>query len=104
MSPYKEAWQTGEKAWFEYHCLESPESSDAEAWYHSHQRCIVLAEEPSDAWEGSTFKERGEEGQPKLYRVRFNDGIEWAVFEDELMTDPGGFYQPHPPGYSGEKE
>ena len=97
MEPYKESWSPGERAHFEYHCLESPDSSDAEIWYRSHQQVTVLKEEESDAWEGSTFEERGEEGQPKLYQVRFDDGLEWSVFEDELMTTPAGFYQPDPP-------
>ncbi len=28
----------GDVVWFEYHCWESPESSDAEIWYRSHQK------------------------------------------------------------------
>ena len=94
----REAWAVGEQAWFEYHCWESPESGDAEVWFHSHQVATVLAEGEHDGWEGSTFAERAEAGQPKVYVVLFTDGLEWDVFEDELTTDPSGFVRPDPPG------
>jgi hypothetical protein len=89
-------WPDGERAHFEYHCWENPASSDAEAWYRSHQIVTVLGEARSDA-SGDTLLERAENGQPKAYRVRFDDGLEWTAFEDELLTDPSGFERPDPP-------
>jgi hypothetical protein len=93
----REQWREGERAYFEYHCLESDESGDAPAWYHSHQQVTVLGEAPSDAWEGSTYQERNEEGLSRMYRVRFDDGLEWDVFEDELLTGPQFYERPDPP-------
>ena len=100
----RERWGVGDGAWFEYHGLESPESSDAEIWYRSHQEVIVIdgpsydgksvdgAEEP---W--PPFAERQEEGVPWCYQVRFADGLEWTVFEDELFTSREAFFRPEPP-------
>lgn len=93
----RESWQPDEVAWFEYHCYEGHDSSDAEAWYRSHQRVTVLGEADHDGWKGSTAAERAEACTPIVYRVRFQDGLEWDVFEDELLTDSKGFYRPDPP-------
>jgi hypothetical protein len=41
--------------------------------------------------------ERGPEGWPVAYRVEFPDGLEWDVFEDELLTGPEHFTRPDPP-------
>lgn len=92
----REEWAPGDAAYFEYHCLESPESGDAPAWYHSHQRVTVLKESTSDGFL-STFAERAEAGEPKVYRVRFPDGLEWDAFEDELTTSELDYYRPDPP-------
>ena len=82
--------------WFEYHCWESPQSGDAEAWYHSHQQVTVLGlstcEKPLP-----TFAERAAAGMQLVYRVRFQDGLEWDVFEDELLRSPSDFQRPDPP-------
>lgn len=91
---WREQWSPGDQAWFEYHCLESPESGDAPAWYHSHQLVTVLGEGDHDGF--GTFADRSEAGQPKVYNVRFDDGLEWSVFEDELLTDPAGYERPDP--------
>ena len=78
----------GKEFWFEYHCWESHESCDAQLWNHSHQKVKVL--------------ERGDDehdeypGEPKIYKVRFEDGWEYDVFEDELMDSPKKFYRPDP--------
>ncbi len=98
--PHKEHWHPGEEAWFEYHCLESNKSNDAELWHRSHQEVTVLGVEgPPNAepWEGTTWHERADAAMPKTYRVRFPDGHEGAAWEDELMTDRAGFYRPDPP-------
>ena len=96
MTYTRDQWQPGDVAHFEYHCLESLESQDAPAWLHSHQRITVLREDESDAY-GDTLDERADNGQPKVYTVRFGDGLEWSAFEDELLTDPKGYERPDPP-------
>ncbi len=85
----------GSEMWFEYHCLESHESCDSEIWYRSHQKVLVLSITHNGG--GNTPKERAEDGDPRVYKVRFIDGFEYDVFEDELMDDPSGFYRPNPP-------
>ena len=60
---------------------------DAPAWHHSHQRVRV---------EGSTFRERAEAGQPKVYRVKFADDLAWDAFEDEMLLDPKWFERDDP--------
>ena len=92
----REHWSPGETAWFEYHCYEGHDSGDAKAWYHSHQRVTVIKEGDHDGHWG-TFKERMDAGTPKCYRVRFADGLEWDVFEDELVTSVADFSRPNPP-------
>jgi hypothetical protein len=44
-----------------------------------------------------TLAERGNEGAPCLYRIRFDDGWESDVFEDELLTSREDFHRPDPP-------
>jgi len=84
----------GKEFWFEYHCLENPSSSDAEIWYRSHQRVKVL--EVSE-WSHDNLEDRREDGNPRVYKVRFADGFYWDVFEDELLESPDEFYRPSPP-------
>jgi hypothetical protein len=91
----------GKRYWFEYHCWESHQSGDAEVWYRSHQQCVVLSfariGADGDPCFFSTIQERGEAGHCLTYRVRFDDGLEWTVFEDELMTTRDHFCRPDPP-------
>ena len=87
----------GATLWFEYHCNESHSSSDAEVWYHSHQQAKVLSFAGCDPAFFATFIERGENGHVLLYRVRFVDGLEWDVFEDELLDSPEEFCRTDPP-------
>lgn len=92
----KQDWLPGEVAWFEYHCYEGHDSADAQAWYRSHQQVTVLrVSEPGP--EGTTAEERDEAGWSRCYRVRFADGLEWDVFEDELLTGSEHFYCADPP-------
>ena len=70
------------------------------AWYHSHQKATILS--LVEGGYGDTFSERSESGQPAVYKVKFADGLEWDVFEDELMDSPDGFYRPDPPSISQE--
>lgn len=85
----------GKTKWFEYHCLESPASRDAELWYHSHQKIKILS--IITPGNGDTPIERGENGEPRSYKVRFEDGFEYDIFEDEVMNSPEEFYRPDPP-------
>ena len=74
------------RRWFEYHCWESESSGDAELWHHTHQQVTVLRKlrvpEECDA-----------EVSP-MYRVRFSDGLEYDVCDDELMPSPKYFNRP----------
>ena len=70
------------RRWFEYHCYEGEDSSDAELWHHTHQQVEVLGKLDTDC------------GEPKQYQVKFSDGLEYDVFEDELVTDPSQFSRP----------
>lgn len=92
----RESWKAGEEAWFEYHCLESDESVDAPVWHRSHQRVTVLDMNEGDG-EDMTREERDENGFPFTYKVRFEDGLEWDVFEDELSDSKDGWFRPDPP-------
>ena len=97
----RENWNPGDKPWFEYHCHEGHDSTDAEVWYRSHQQATVLHEsQQTDGYDirhETTFADRCEQGMPRVYRVRFQDGLEWDVFEDELLTSRDGFTRPPPP-------
>lgn len=80
-----DAYAPGAVLWFEYHCWEHPDSADAAAWYRSHQLVTVLALEVNDS-AGMTAAERLEAGMPFTYIARFEDGLEWCVFEGELSA------------------
>ena len=92
----REAWQPGDRAWYEYHCLESDDSADAALWHRSHQQITVLGR-GADEDLGGTFQERAEAGCPNVYQVRFADGYEGTAFEDELLTGPEHYERPAPP-------
>lgn len=100
LTHWREHWQPDTRAWFEYHCNESHDSEHAEWWYRSHQQVTVLGEAPHDGWPGSSFEERVEAGQPKLYNIRWDDGFEGAAFEDELLNSTSGYERPDPPDSS----
>ncbi len=92
----REAWQPGDLAWYEYHCLESDDSADAALWHRSHQRVTVLGR-GADEDLGGTLLERAEAGGPNVYEIRFADGYEGLAFEDERLTGPGHYERPDPP-------
>ena len=85
----------GNKFWFEYHCFESPKSCDAELWYRTHNKVLVLSIVELGC--GDTKLERLLEGCPRVYRVVFEDGFEYDVFEDELMESKKEFERPDAP-------
>ena len=60
---------------FEYHCWESDESTDAELWHRTRQPVTVIRQLGPD----EVDEEIG-----RMYHVRFQDGFEGDVFEDEL--------------------
>jgi len=65
---------------FEYHCWESENSVDIKLWRHTHQPVAVLyqLDNPDQV----------------MYRVRFGDGLEYDVFEDELVNSPTEYERP----------
>ncbi len=65
---------SGQKAWFTYKCLESEESNDAILWHHTNQPVTILKR--------LTNIDECEVG--RMYSVKFNDGLVYDVFEDEL--------------------
>lgn len=71
------------KRWFEYHCFESEESADKELWHRTHQQVEILHKLDNIDTEIG-----------KMYRVKFPDGFESDVFQDELMKDPKLFHRP----------
>jgi hypothetical protein len=85
----------GDRVYFEYHCFESPESSDAELWYRSHQRVTVL--KLTERGGGDTKRERCANGEPAVYDVQFADGFIGAAVEDELVDSKKQFFRPDPP-------
>lgn len=68
---------------FEYHCYEGEDSSDAKLWHHTHQEVAVLSRVSDISPEVG-----------RMYRVRFADGFEGDVFDDELVSGPDRFYRP----------
>ena len=72
------------RRWFEYHCYEGEDSSDAELWHHTHQQVAVLHK----------HQNIDEPIVGKMYRVRFGDGLEYDVCDDELLKSPKDFYRP----------
>jgi hypothetical protein len=95
-------YEPGDTPLFEYHCNESHDSPDAPVWYRSHQRVTVLKlnsddDTPNLLAEFPTLRERGEAGAVLTYRVRFADGLEWDVFEDELTETTDHYSRPDPP-------
>lgn len=89
----------GEHCWFEYHCWEDDESEDATIWYRSHQKVTVLG--LVEEGYGETPQDRADQGEPASYLVRFKDGVEWEVFEDEILLDsPKDFCKEDPPPMS----
>jgi len=87
----------GQRCWFEYHCYEGHDSSDAKLWYHSHQQATVLKVDADYGAVYTTIRERAESGHLLTYQVQFNDGFVWTVFEDELLNSRSQFERPDPP-------
>lgn len=85
----------GRTFWFEYHCYEGHDSSDAQAWYRSHEQVTVVG--ITEPGYGETLAERAENGESRVYRARWGDGFEYDVFEDELLDGPEQFQRPDPP-------
>lgn len=82
-------WMPGERSWFEYHCNESVDSAHAEWWYRTRQPVTILGRADCEpcAWQ-STAAERSAWLTPRIYAVRWDDGFEGDVFEDELHESP----------------
>lgn len=87
--------KAGKNYWFEYRCWESPNSQDAELWYHSHQVVKVLKME--DPGIGKDETERAKEGCPAAFKVKFSDGMTYTAMEDELLDSQSDFINNDPP-------
>jgi len=72
------------RRWFEYHCYEGEDSSDAELWHHTHQQVTIL----------NKITNIDEADVGRMYRVRFNNGFEYDVCDDELVSSPSEFERP----------
>lgn len=83
----RERWHPGDHAFFEYHCHQGHDSSDAQLWYRSHQPVTVIREVDSDGDWGNQ-NARADAGTPRGYEVQFEDGETGHVMEDELTVDP----------------
>jgi len=90
----------GAEVFFEYHCLESEASADAELWHQTHQQVTVLSRDDDGGDYSETLEKRIEMAEIIMYRVRFADGFESDVFEDELMFSESDYCRPDPPSKS----
>jgi hypothetical protein len=84
---------------FEYHCWESHQSSDAELWYRSQQKVMVLnvTNYEPNLHDNTSFADRGEMGHQLVYKIKFADSYEGDAFEDELLNSESGYQRPAPP-------
>ena len=71
---------------FEYHCWESEDSGDAELWHHTHQFVSVIRK--------LKVGQEVDEEVGKMYQVEFTDGLNWDVFDDELLKYSSEFIRP----------
>ena len=70
------------RRWFEYRCYEGEDSGDAALWHHTHQQVEVLQPLAID------------EGEPAMFSVRFPDGLQYDVFDDELLANKSEYERP----------
>jgi hypothetical protein len=92
----RERWEPGKWACYEYRSAESEDSPDAQLWHRTHQLVSVLSgphAEPGVDY-APTAMQRTEAGLPYTYRVEFPDGLEYDVFEDELLVSERYFTRP----------
>ena len=97
IKPIYDLRKKGSKLWFEYHCLESEDSADAKLWKLSHQQVEVISFSKCDPLFYTSLIERSENACQLVYVVRFADGSEFDVFEDELLNSIDEFERPDPP-------
>lgn len=88
--------KTGRRMWYEYRCYEGIDSADVHLWYRSHQQVEVIdIAEPGGMLK--TLEERGEEGMPRTYNIKFVDGLVAEAWEDEIVESPDEFIMVPPP-------
>ena len=75
------------RRWFEYHCYEGEDSSDAKLWHHTHQAVKIIRKLRN-------IEEVDEADVGRMYKVIFADGFEAHVTDDELVKSPSDFYRP----------
>jgi hypothetical protein len=80
----------GQTLWFEYRFFDSLKSYNPELWFRSHQQVkVVSIEEPGL---GKTMADRIENRALRSYKVKFDDGYEHQVSEEELLYSKKDFY------------
>ncbi len=75
------------RRFFEYHCYEGEDSSDAKLWHHTHQQVTILRKLKN-------IEEVDEVDAGRMYQVRFADGLEYNVCDDELVSSPKDYARP----------
>ena len=75
------------RRYFEYHCYEGEDSSDAELWHHTHQQVEVIRKLRN-------IEEVDEADYGRMYEVKFPDGLIYNVCDDELVKSPTDYYRP----------
>lgn len=81
---------------FEYHCLESDSSSDADLWHRSHCK-VTVGECVNEEYAELSRQERMENGCPLVYSITFEDGYRGDAWEDELLESEEQYERPDPP-------
>lgn len=121
-SPYRDMWNPGDQAHFEYHCHRGHDSEDYPLWYRSHQPVTIMNRHETDldpylrgekAWRDDEFggpfphtpEMRMDYGMPFAYQVKFPDHHQGTVMEEELYTHPRYFDpQGGPPSYEEQMQ
>lgn len=70
---------------FEYHCWEDERSNDAKLWHHTHQTVKVTMRTQHGHIDSPT---------PTMYHIRFADGFEAEVWDDELVGSATDYQRP----------
>jgi hypothetical protein len=78
------------------------QSGDAHLWLRSHTRVTIIGLSNADDVL-PTRADRTEDANPLVYRVRWDDGFEGDVFEDELLDRADQFERPDPPTFDDSK-
>ena len=78
----------GNDYFYEYHCLESHDSSDAELWYRSHNKIKII---------GYSKNQGLMEDEPTTLDIQFEDGYIGSAWEDEILSSEDKYTRPDSP-------